>query len=45
MASKYDALAQWLKSAGQPSVELTFGQIERILGFRLAKSYRQYQAA
>src|SRR5438093_12106 len=42
--SKYDALAAWLARSSSDRVEATFADIDRVLGFALPPSGRQYQA-
>lgn len=42
--SKYKTLADYLANSGQEQIVLTFDQIEKILGFRLSRSNREYRA-
>ncbi len=44
MASKYDALAGWLQAHADDRLELSFDEIESILGAELPKSGRKYPA-
>ncbi len=44
MASKYDALSGWLQAHADDGLELSFDEIERILGAELPKSGRKYPA-
>jgi hypothetical protein len=42
--SKYDPLANWLTSSGEPEVRSTFAQIEGVLGFTMPPSARNHPA-
>ena len=42
--SKYEPLPQFLASVGGRSHRMSFGEIERILGFKLPKSAYQHEA-
>ncbi len=44
MGSKYEKLANWLERRPERSLELPLTEIESILGFRLAESYRVHPA-
>lgn len=44
MAGKYHALTEWLKSQPRQSMDVSFRDIEQVLGFRLPPSSRQYVA-
>lgn len=41
--SKYDALWQYVQAAGQPSLTLTFAQIESICGLPIDHSFLRYK--
>ncbi|MCL2630142.1 MAG: hypothetical protein FWD49_01295 [Firmicutes bacterium] len=43
--SKYQPLGQYLEKSGKEKIELSFSEIERILGFRLIDSLRKHQIA
>lgn len=42
--SKYDPISEYLRLHKEPVWHATFGEIERVLGFRLPQSARKYQA-
>jgi hypothetical protein len=44
MSRKYRKLTEYLKGLSDPDIQLTFTQIEEILGFTLPVSANQYQA-
>ena len=44
MSMKYRKLTEYLKGLDDPECEISFSQIEAILGFPLPDSARQYQA-
>lgn len=41
--SKYDALWAWIKENGTDSVELSFSEIEQIVGFPIDHSFLTYK--
>ncbi|MCL2751974.1 MAG: hypothetical protein FWE62_04365 [Firmicutes bacterium] len=43
--SKYEPLGQYLEKSGKEKVELSFSEIENILGFKLIDSLRKHQIA
>jgi hypothetical protein len=42
--SKYDPLYKWLNGQRAQRISMTFSQIERVLGFALPNSAREYRA-
>ena|SRR5271170_6840691 len=41
---KYEPLSEFLRKQRAENIELTFGEIERIVGFKLPKSAKEYRA-
>lgn len=42
--SKYDRLGEYLKSRNEKMIEMTFEEIEEVLGFKLSKSFHKYSS-
>lgn len=39
MMGKYDALWEYVQNSGSPRIKLTFGEIQKIIGFPLDHSF------